>query len=167
MSSKSRKSQYSLTKWTNADWGYVGRGSRYLPKSVRRRLSKAERNATNRRKATATRQGRSRAKYSDRIRSLVRKTRQRRKSGGKKSKIAVKANPRLWKRSVREALKSHDGKYSARMFQLATRNYQKAGGKYIDWYFSYEGWDFRLLFFLSWFKCLRYLSVSAARGAVL
>ncbi len=129
MPTKSRKSKYSLTKWTNADWGYVGKGSRYLPKSVRRKLSSAERAATNRKKATANREGRTRAKYSSRVRSLVRKTQQSRK---KSKKIAVKANPKLWKRSVKRALRSHDGKYSARMFQLATRNYQKAGGKYID-----------------------------------
>ena len=118
-----------MTKWTKANWDYVGKGSRYLPKSVRNKLSKEERYATNRKKATANREGRARAKYSKRIRSLVRKTQQSRK---KSRKIPVKANKQLWKRSVKKALRSHHGKYSARMFQLATRNYQKAGGKYVD-----------------------------------
>ena len=114
----------SLSEWTKSDWGYVGRGSRYLPKSVRDSLSKKERRETNRKKAKANREGKKKASYSKKISRLVKKS-------NKSKKIAVKANRKLWEKSVKRALKSHKGKRSARMYQLATRFYKRDGGKYI------------------------------------
>jgi hypothetical protein len=42
----------SLTKWSQEDWGYVGKpgSSRYLPKKVRESLTPAEKREENRRK---------------------------------------------------------------------------------------------------------------------
>jgi len=74
------KSQRSLTKWGKQDWGYVSKGDekkpkrkrgRYLPKSVRARMTAAEKAASNRKKRAAGGVG-SRAKYSKKVRKAVR-----------------------------------------------------------------------------------------------
>tara|TARA_R110002020_G_scaffold246508_2_gene460338 strand:+ start:178 stop:429 length:252 start_codon:yes stop_codon:yes gene_type:complete len=82
MSSRMKKSQKSLKKWTNEDWGYVTKGDgkkpkskrgRYLPKRVRSGLTKSQKAATNRKKRKAGGVG-SRAKYSKKIRKAVRRS---------------------------------------------------------------------------------------------
>jgi|TARA_B000000557_G_C20740649_1_gene428414 hypothetical protein len=83
MSSRMKKSQRSLKKWTSQDWGYVTKGDekkpkskrgRYLPKSVRAGLTKSQKAATNRKKRKAGGVG-SRAKYSKKVRKAVRRAR--------------------------------------------------------------------------------------------
>jgi hypothetical protein len=75
-----KKSQKSLAKWSKQNWGYVTKGDekkpkskrgRYLPKSVRDRMTAAEKAATNRKKRKAGGVG-SRAKYSKKVRKAVR-----------------------------------------------------------------------------------------------
>ena len=75
------KGQKSLAKWTKQKWDYVspgdkkkpkGKRGRYLPASVRARLSPGEKAATNRKKRKAGGVG-SRAKYSRKIAKGVRK----------------------------------------------------------------------------------------------
>tara|TARA_R100000278_G_scaffold43694_1_gene38168 strand:+ start:610 stop:852 length:243 start_codon:yes stop_codon:yes gene_type:complete len=75
-----KKSQKSLAKWSKQDWGYVTKGDekkpkskrgRYLPKSVRDRMTAAEKAASNRKKRKAGGVG-SRAKYSRKVRKAVR-----------------------------------------------------------------------------------------------
>jgi hypothetical protein len=75
-----KKSQKSLAKWSKQNWGYVTKGDekkpkskrgRYLPKSVRDRMTAAEKAATNRKKRKAGGVG-SRAKYSRKVRKAVR-----------------------------------------------------------------------------------------------
>ena len=74
------KSQRSLSKRGKQDWGYVSKGDekkpkrkrgRYLPKSVRTRMTAAEKAASNRKKRKAGGVG-SRAKYSRKVRKAVR-----------------------------------------------------------------------------------------------
>ena len=83
MSSRMKKSQKSLKQWTSQDWGYVTKGDekkpkskrgRYLPKSVRKGLTKSQKAATNRKKRKAGGVG-SRAKYSKKVRKAVRRAR--------------------------------------------------------------------------------------------
>ena len=78
-----RKSQRSLKRWTSEDWGYISKSDkkkpkskrgRYLPKSVRAKLTKGQKAYENRKKRTATRAGKTRAKYS---KSTVKKMRRR------------------------------------------------------------------------------------------
>ena len=78
--SKRKKSQRSLKKWTDEDWGYVtkkdekkpkSKRGRYLPKRVRDSLTPAQKAATNRKKRKAGGVG-SRAKYSKKIARGVR-----------------------------------------------------------------------------------------------
>ena len=80
MSSR-KKSQRSLKKWTDEDWGYVtkkdekkpkSKRGRYLPKRVRDSLTPSQNAATNRKKRKAGGVG-SRAKYSKRIAKGVRR----------------------------------------------------------------------------------------------
>ena len=80
MSSR-KKSQRSLKKWTDEDWGYVtkkdekkpkSKRGRYLPKRVRDSLTPAQKAATNRKKRKAGGVG-SRAKYSKKIARGVRR----------------------------------------------------------------------------------------------
>ena len=75
------KSQRSLTKWTKQGWGYVTKGDekkpkrkrgRYLPKSVRDKMTAAEKAASNRKKRKAGGVG-SRAKYSKKVKKAVRR----------------------------------------------------------------------------------------------
>ena len=77
-----KKSQKSLKKWTKQEWGYVTKGDekkprskrgRYLPKSVRKRLSSSEKAYTNRQKRKASAKGKQRAKYSKKVRKRVRR----------------------------------------------------------------------------------------------
>ncbi len=79
--SKRKKSQRSLKKWTDEDWGYVtkkdekkpkSKRGRYLPKRVRDSLTPAQKAATNRKKRKAGGVG-SRAKYSKKIARGVRR----------------------------------------------------------------------------------------------
>ena len=80
MSSR-KKSQRSLKKWTDEDWGYVtkkdekkpkSKRGRYLPKRVRDSLTPSQKAATNRKKSKAGGVG-SRAKYSKKIAKGVRR----------------------------------------------------------------------------------------------
>ena len=75
-----KKSQKSLAKWSNQNWGYVTKGDekkpkrkrgRYLPKSVRERMTASEKAASNRKKRKAGGVG-SRAKYSRKVKKAVR-----------------------------------------------------------------------------------------------
>jgi hypothetical protein len=79
-----KKSQRSLKNWTRQDWDYISKGDskkprskrgRYLPASVRKRLSKSQKAYENRLKRAASKQGKQRAKYSKRTRSKVRRAR--------------------------------------------------------------------------------------------
>ena len=74
-----KKSQKSLKRWGDQDWGYVSEGDekkpkkkrgRYLPKSVRRSLTPGQKAATNRKKRKAGGVG-SRAKYSKKVAKKV------------------------------------------------------------------------------------------------
>lgn len=92
---KSPRDGTSLAEWTDADWGYIdGKpGNRYLPAVVRDALSPAEAAVENRRKKAATRRGKSRASYSEKVKELLRKSRRSRKSKSRKSK-SRKSRPR-------------------------------------------------------------------------
>ena len=77
-----KKSQRSLKRWTDQDWGYVSKGDkkkpkskrgRYLPKRVRDSLTPSQKAATNRKKRRAGGVG-SRAKYSKKIARGVRRS---------------------------------------------------------------------------------------------
>lgn len=70
-----KRGDNSLVKWTKEKWGYVdGKpGNRYLPETVRRSLTAAEKATENRRKRAATRQGLPRAKYSASVLAKMRK----------------------------------------------------------------------------------------------
>ena len=72
----------SLSKWTKQEWDYVSKSDkkkpkaergRYLPKKVRTSLSKTEKAATNKRKKTATKAGKGRAKYSKKVAGKVKR----------------------------------------------------------------------------------------------
>lgn len=74
------KSQKSLSKWGKQKWGYVTKGDekkpkrkrgRYLPKSVRDKMTAAEKAASNKKKRKAGGVG-SRAKYSKKVKKAVR-----------------------------------------------------------------------------------------------
>ena len=76
-----KKSQKSLKRWTDQDWGYISKGDkkkpkskrgRYLPKRVRDSLTPGQKAATNRKKRKAGGVG-SRAKYSKKIAKGVRR----------------------------------------------------------------------------------------------
>tara|TARA_Y100001938_G_scaffold139729_1_gene207001 strand:+ start:462 stop:707 length:246 start_codon:yes stop_codon:yes gene_type:complete len=76
-----KKSQKSLKTWTNQEWDYVSKADkkkpkskrgRYLPKSVRKGLTKSQKAATNRKKRKAGGVG-SRAKYSKKVAKAVRR----------------------------------------------------------------------------------------------
>jgi len=78
-SRKSRKN--SLRQWTDEDWGYINdkKGNRYLPKKIRESLTPAEARTENRRKKSATRKGKSRAKYSASVAEKLRRSRRSRR----------------------------------------------------------------------------------------
>ena len=76
-----KKSQKSLKKWTKQEWGYITKGDakkprrkrgRYLPKSVRKSLTKSQKAYQNRKKRQASAKGKQRAKYT---KSIARKVR--------------------------------------------------------------------------------------------
>ena len=78
-----KKSQKSLSKWTKQDWGYVTKGDskkprskrgRYLTKSVRDKLTPAQKAYENRKKRAATKAGKQRAKYSKKTAKRVRRS---------------------------------------------------------------------------------------------
>ena len=77
-----KKSQKSLKKWTKQEWGYITKGDakkprrkrgRYLPKSVRKSLTKSQKAYQNRRKRAASARGKQRAKYTKSIARKVRR----------------------------------------------------------------------------------------------
>ena len=85
---KGRKSPLnSLTKWTREDWGYIDekkKTGRYLPRSVRKSLTRKEKYIENRRKGS--KKGLY-IPYSESVRKKVsRATRSRRKSRKRRSK---------------------------------------------------------------------------------
>jgi len=76
-----KKSQKSLKKWGKQKWGYVTKSDskkpkskrgRYLPKSVRDKMTPSQKAASNRKKRKAGGVG-SRAKYSKKVRKAVRR----------------------------------------------------------------------------------------------
>jgi len=76
-----KKSQQSLKKWGQQDWGYVSKSDkkkpkskrgRYLPKSVRQSLTPAQKAAENRKKRKANKSGKVSAKYSKNVAKKVR-----------------------------------------------------------------------------------------------
>ena len=76
-----KKSQKSLKKWGKQEWGYItkkdakkpkSKRGRYLPKSVRAKMTKSQKAAANRKKRKAGGVG-SRAKYSKKVRKAVRR----------------------------------------------------------------------------------------------
>ena len=77
-----KSSSNRLSIWTKQEWGYTTKGDekkprkkrgRYLPKKVRKSLSKSQKAATNRRKRAASKAGKGKAKYSKRIAGKVRR----------------------------------------------------------------------------------------------
>ena len=71
-----------LSKWSKQKWDYVSKGDkkkpkskrgRYLPESVRKSLSPAEKAATNRKKRAAAAKGKQKAKYSKKVAGKVRR----------------------------------------------------------------------------------------------
>ena len=77
-----KKSQKSLKKWTKQEWGYITKGDakkprrkrgRYLPKSVRKSLTKSQKAYQNRKKRQASAKGKQRAKYTKSIARKVRR----------------------------------------------------------------------------------------------
>lgn len=75
-----------LVRWTEEDWGYVGKKkkSRYLPKEVRKKLSPAEKAATSKAKLKGTKKGKKYVSYSEKIKKLVRKATTKKKTTRKK-----------------------------------------------------------------------------------
>ena len=76
-----KKSQKSLKKWGKQKWGYITKADakkpkskrgRYLPKSVRDKMTPSQKAASNRKKRKAGGVG-SRAKYSKKVRKAVRR----------------------------------------------------------------------------------------------
>ena len=76
-----RKSQKSLKSWTKQDWDYVSpsdkkkpksKRGRYLPKSVRAKLTPAQKAYENRKKRAASKKGKQRASYSKTVRRKMR-----------------------------------------------------------------------------------------------
>ena len=68
-----KKSQKSLKKWTAQKWDYISKGDkkkprskrgRYLPASVRKSMTASQKAYENRKKRSATKKGKQRAKYS-------------------------------------------------------------------------------------------------------
>jgi len=77
-----RKSQKSLKKWTSQKWDYISKGDkkkprrkrgRYLPESVRKKLTKGQKAYTNRKKRQASAKGKQRAKYTKKVARKVRR----------------------------------------------------------------------------------------------
>ena len=76
------KAKKSLKKWTAQKWDYVSskdkkkknkrKTGRYLPESVRKSLTPAQKAATNRRKRAASKKGKQKAKYSKKVARKVR-----------------------------------------------------------------------------------------------
>ena len=75
-----KKSQKSLKKWTEQEWDYVSakdrrkpkseRG-RYLPKSIRKSLTPSQKASENKKKKTATKKGKQKAKYGKAVKSKM------------------------------------------------------------------------------------------------
>ncbi len=77
-----KKSQRSLKKWTKQEWDYITKGDakkprrkrgRYLPKSVRKSLTKSQKAYQNRKKRQASAKGKQKAKYTKSIAKKVRR----------------------------------------------------------------------------------------------
>ena len=84
-----KSSKNSLVKWTKEDWGYINnkKGNRYLPRSVRKRLTSREKRTENRKKRRATKRGKQRASYS---KSVLRKFNKRKSTKHNKRKTRKK-----------------------------------------------------------------------------
>ena len=77
-----KSSSNKLSKWSKQKWDYVSKGDkkkpkskrgRYLPESVRKSLSPAEKAATNRKKRAASAKEKQKAKYSKKVAGKVRR----------------------------------------------------------------------------------------------
>ena len=77
-----KSSKNALSKWTKQKWGYVTKGDskkprrkrgRYLPESVRKKLTKGQKAYTNRKKRQASAKGKQRAKYTKKVARKVRR----------------------------------------------------------------------------------------------
>ena len=69
------KKETSLSRWTDQDWGYVGKEGqgRYLPKAARDSLSSGQKAAGSRAKNKATKGGKGKAPYTEAERKAVRR----------------------------------------------------------------------------------------------
>ena len=69
------KKETSLSRWTDQDWGYVGKEGqgRYLPKAARDSLSSGQKAAGSRAKNKATKGGKGKAAYTEAERKAVRR----------------------------------------------------------------------------------------------
>lgn len=77
-----KKSQKSLKKWTSQKWGYLNpkdakkprkKRGRYLPASVRKSMTTAQKAYENRKKRAANKKGKAKAKYTKRTARRVRR----------------------------------------------------------------------------------------------
>jgi|TARA_R100000084_G_C4653679_1_gene151447 hypothetical protein len=75
-----KKSQKSLKNWTEQEWDYISAADRrkpksergrYLPKSVRKSLTPSQKAAENKKKKTATKAGKQKAKYGKAVKSKM------------------------------------------------------------------------------------------------
>tara|TARA_R100000388_G_C7210788_1_gene143503 strand:+ start:691 stop:936 length:246 start_codon:yes stop_codon:yes gene_type:complete len=75
-----RKSQRSLAKWSKQKWDYISKGQskkprskrgRYLPESIRKKLTPSQKAYENRKVRAARKKGKKVAKYSKRVRKMV------------------------------------------------------------------------------------------------
>ena len=74
----SKKYDNDLKKWTDEDWGYVGKEkkSRYLPKKAREKLTPGEKAATSRAKNKGTKKGKQWVKQPESIAKKTKKYRE-------------------------------------------------------------------------------------------
>ena len=79
-----KSSKNSLTKWSKQKWDYISKGDskkprakrgRYLPESVRKKLTPSQKAYENRKKRKATAKGKQKAKYSRKTAKRVRRSR--------------------------------------------------------------------------------------------
>ncbi len=77
-----KKSQKSLKKWTSQKWGYLNpkdakkprkKRGRYLPASVRKSMTAAQKAYENSKKRAANKKGKAKAKYTKRTAKKVRR----------------------------------------------------------------------------------------------
>ncbi len=79
-----KSSKNSLSKWSKQKWGYITKSDakkprakrgRYLPESVRKKLTPSQKAYENRKKRKATAKGKQKAKYSRKTARKVRRSR--------------------------------------------------------------------------------------------